>query len=76
MVALFAAISGLAVATGLASGAAEPEGWRFAIVIGALVGYMIAEIVAVIAGIQLARDAFRKDDGAIDVPPAITAASV
>ncbi|MBN1438804.1 MAG: GNAT family N-acetyltransferase [Anaerolineales bacterium] len=47
---------GLAVATGLASGKAEPEGWRLAVVIAPLIGYILAVLALGGAGMMLVRD--------------------
>jgi hypothetical protein len=49
----------LAVVTGLASGASEPSGWRWALVTGGLVAFVAALIVLGIGGILLLRDLFR-----------------
>jgi hypothetical protein len=50
---------GLAVATGLASGAHEPEGWRLFLVVGSLVIYILAVIAVGIGGILLLRRLFK-----------------
>jgi hypothetical protein len=50
---------GLAVATGLASGAAEPAGWRLALVAAALAIYTLAVIAAGVGGILLLRELFK-----------------
>lgn len=55
-VAALAATQGLAVATGLAHGDAEPTGWRLAVVITALVLYTVAVVVTAVGGVQLWRD--------------------
>jgi hypothetical protein len=49
----------LAVVTGLASGAAEPVGWRWALVLGSLVLYSLAIVGVGIGGILLLRDLFK-----------------
>jgi hypothetical protein len=46
----------LAVATGLASGATEPTGWQWALVLGSLVVYSLALVVIGIGGLLLLRD--------------------
>lgn len=46
----------LAVATGLASGRAEPTGWRLALVLGALVLYIVALVELCVAAALLVRD--------------------
>lgn len=43
----------LAVVTGLASGAAEPEDWRLAVVTGGIVAYNVAVVVAGVGGVKL-----------------------
>ena len=50
----------LAVVTGLASGAAEPVGWRWALVLGSLVLYSLAIVGVGIGGILLLRDLFKR----------------
>jgi hypothetical protein len=50
---------GLAVVTGLASGANEATGWRMALVLGSLVIYVLAVIVTGVGGIMLLRDLFK-----------------
>lgn len=49
----------LATVTGLASGAAEPVGWRLALVLASLVVYTLALIVMDIGGLLLLRDLFK-----------------
>lgn len=46
----------LAVATGLASGATEPTGWPWLLVLGALAGYVVALAAVAVGGLLLARD--------------------
>ena len=50
----------LAVVTGLASGGAEPVGWRWALVLGSLVLYSLAIVGVGIGGILLLRDLFKR----------------
>jgi hypothetical protein len=49
----------LAVVTGLASGAAEPTGWRWALVVGSLIAYILALIAVGVGGILLLKDLYR-----------------
>ena len=49
----------LAVATGLADGRTEPTGLPWALVLGALAGYVLALVAVGVAGLRLARDVFR-----------------
>lgn len=49
----------LAVVTGLASGAAEPVGWRWVLVLGSLVLYTLAIVDVGVGGILLLRDLFK-----------------
>lgn len=60
MVFMLVAGQGLAVVTGLASGAAEPEGWRLALVAGLLVAYVVALVALDISAVRLVRDLFAK----------------
>ena len=48
----------LAVATGLASGETEPIGWSWMLVIGSLIGYILALVAVGIGGILLLKDIF------------------
>jgi hypothetical protein len=48
----------LAVGTGLASGAMEPGGWQWALVLGAIILYDLAVIAVGVGGILLIRDLF------------------
>jgi hypothetical protein len=57
---LLVASQGIAVLTGLASGAREAAGWPLAIVLGALIAYILALLVLAIGGVLLWRDLFRK----------------
>lgn len=56
--ALLLATMALAAATGLASGAAEPTGWRWALVTAALAGYTLALLAVDAGGVLLLRDLF------------------
>jgi len=49
----------LAIVTGLASGTTGPTGWPWAVVVGAMAGYILALIVVAVAGLLLVRDTFR-----------------
>jgi hypothetical protein len=51
---------GLAMITGLASGANETESWRMVLVLGALILYVLAVIAIGIGGILLLRDLFKR----------------
>jgi hypothetical protein len=50
----------LATATGLASGAAEPTGWRLALVAGSTAGYALALVVLGVGGVSLVRALFKR----------------
>ena len=50
----------LAVVTGLASGATQPGGWQWALVLGGLIAFILAVILTGVGGVLLARDVFRK----------------
>ena len=50
----------IAVATGLASGEAEPAGWRLWIVIASLIVYIGGILLVGLGGIFLVRDLFRQ----------------
>lgn len=50
---------GLAVITGLASGATEPVGWPWALVIAAFIGYTLAVVALGVGGLLLCRVLFR-----------------
>lgn len=50
----------IAVVTGLASGAIEPSGFWFALVLTVFAGFVAALIVVDVGGILLLRDLFRK----------------
>ncbi len=54
---------GLAVLTGLASGRAEPTGWRMGVVLAALGGYVVALLALEVGGVLLTRDLFRSEEG-------------
>lgn len=60
-IAIVALVGGqaLAVVTGLASGAAEPAGVWWALVLGAIAVYTLALVVLGLAGIRLLRDLFK-----------------
>lgn len=60
-VAAFLLVGGqaLATVTGLASGEAEPIGWRLALVLASLVVYILALFVIGIGGLLLIRDLFK-----------------
>jgi len=60
-VALLIGGQALAVATGLASGEAEPAGFSWALVVGSLAGYSLAVIAMGIGGVLLLRDLFKAD---------------
>ena len=49
----------LAEATGLASGATQPGGWQWDLVIGALIAYFLALITIGVGGLLLLMDLFR-----------------
>jgi membrane protease YdiL (CAAX protease family) len=49
----------LAVATGLASGETQPGGWQWALVLTALVGFILALVTLAVSGVLLLRDLFR-----------------
>lgn len=49
-----------AVVTGLASGAVEATGWRWAVVLAGTIGYIAAIVVLGVGGALLIRDTFRK----------------
>jgi len=49
----------LAVAAGFASGDAEPAGWLFALVLGAIAAYSLALVVVAVGGALLVRDLFK-----------------
>jgi hypothetical protein len=58
---------GLAMVTGLASGENEAEGWRWALVFGAIVVYILAVLSTGVGGILLLRDLFKRHQPAITV---------
>jgi hypothetical protein len=51
---------GLAVVTGLASGAAEAAGWRLVLVAGLLGGYIVALVVLAVGGVSLVRAVMKR----------------
>ena len=61
MVGLLIGGQALAVATGLASGAIEPAGWPWALVIASLVVYTLTLAAIGVAGLLLLRDLFRRN---------------
>jgi len=61
MVVLLVGGQALAVATGLASGAIEPAGWPWALVIASLVAYTLTLAAIGVAGLLLLRDIFQHD---------------
>jgi hypothetical protein len=52
----------LAVASGLASGDAKPEGLPWILVLASIAGYTLAVIVIGVGGVLLARDLFRREN--------------
>jgi hypothetical protein len=50
----------LAMLTGLASGATDPVGWVYIIVLSALIAYALALVVVAVGGAQLLKDVFNK----------------
>lgn len=61
MVGLLVGGQALAVATGLASGAIEPAGWPWVLVVASLVAYTLTLAAIGVAGLLLLRDLFRRD---------------
>ena len=59
-VALLVGSQALAVVTGLASGATEPSGFWFILVMAVFVAFLVALIAVAVEGILLLRDLFRK----------------
>lgn len=57
-VGLLVGTQALAVVTGLASGATEPGGWPWAIVIAGLAGYVLALVLIAVGGSLLVKDVF------------------
>jgi hypothetical protein len=53
-----------AVATGMASGAAEATGWRWGIAFAGIIGYALAAVVLGVGGVLLIRDLFRGSSAA------------
>jgi hypothetical protein len=49
----------LAVVTGLASGETEATGWPWALVLGALIAYILALILVGVGGVLLLRDLYK-----------------
>jgi hypothetical protein len=56
----------LAVVTGIASGATEPSGWLWAMIIGALGVYVLALVAIGVGGVLLVRDLFKTVPGEMD----------
>jgi hypothetical protein len=52
-------LQGLAVVTGLASGRTEATGWPYMLVMGMLIGYILAVVVIGVGGALLLRDLFK-----------------
>jgi hypothetical protein len=46
----------LAVLTGLASGETKPGGWQWAVVVGAIVVYILALVILGVGGMLLVRE--------------------
>jgi hypothetical protein len=61
-IALLSLVGGqaLAIATGLASGATEPGGWQWVLVLATIVIYTLALVVLGVGGVLLGRDLWRK----------------
>jgi hypothetical protein len=57
--ALLVGAQALAEVTGLASGAIEPAGWPWALVLGALIVYIMAVVGLGFGGVMLLRDLFK-----------------
>jgi hypothetical protein len=60
----------VAVVTGLASGAREPAGWPWALVLASLAGYAAAVSALGVAGLFLLADLFRSQPGSRPAPAA------
>ena len=52
---------GLALVTGLANGTTEPGGWAWALVVVALVGFVLALVAVGVGGALLLRAVFKKE---------------
>jgi len=50
---------GLAIATGLASGRTQPDGWPWTVVLASLAAYSLALVAAGIGGVRLLQHLFR-----------------
>jgi thiosulfate reductase cytochrome b subunit len=59
---------GLAVATGLASGATETGGWQWVLMLAFLAMYSTALIVVAIGGLLLLGDVFQPPDSSVESP--------
>ena len=57
--ALLGATVGLAEVTGLASGATEPTGWPWLLVLASLAGYAVMIVVVGVGGVLVLRDLFK-----------------
>jgi hypothetical protein len=60
VVVLLGGSQGLAVITGLASGTASTGGWAWALVLAALIGFIIALVAVGVGGVLLLRDVYRR----------------
>lgn len=56
----------LASATGLASGAVEPDGWQMMLVIGLIAAYSLAVVVTGVGGVLLVRDLYKPQAPAVN----------
>jgi hypothetical protein len=59
-VVLLGGSQGLAVVTGLANGTTTPGGWAWALVLAALIGFIIALVAVGIGGVLLLRDVYKR----------------
>ncbi len=66
----------LALALGLASGAYEPAGWRFAVVLAGLGVYILALAATGVGGILLLREVFRAREKEVKMVPKIQEISI
>lgn len=65
-VAMFVLSGAIATLTGLASGKTQPGGWQWALVLTALVVFILAEVVIAVGGIALLRDLLRAPHPPVD----------
>lgn len=65
-VALLVIGQAIALVTGLASGAIEPTGWQWALVIATIAGYTLTVIGIGVLGIRLTQYVFRRGDPGVD----------